>query len=570
MKQPRTLLKLGVLFILVAANLIIYGARVAKNEWIERKRRAAELAEKTASEAEAARRRAAEIEREEAKQRWMTEGGDIGWALAEESIQLRGVDLIWCAASEVSDTDSSKTGDLESQTYSGFWVARRECTKSQWAGLMGDRKMKIGWISFAEEPMSGLSWNDAISFVDEMNISQPAPPNWRWSLPTETQWELAVHSIGETNAPSMLDEIGEWCATFFSRASVGEAITLESLETVLLVFRKGDQREGASPDYVDDQVGFRLVLVRNDEPDTGRLVKEGLIGIELAKDAKRRKEKEMAKQTEKSAVATERKNLERVWAAKGHRLESLRAGDAIKFAGFEFAWCPAGEFTMGSPPGDGGRHHGGEDQHHVTLTSGFWMATTECTQAQWERFMGNNPSSDRHLNPDFPVDNVSWKKVQEFLQIMNTDFPPPSGWEWNLPTEAQWEYACRAGTNGPFAGPNLEDLGWSYNSKAGRKAARKKASNPWGLYDMHGNVSEWCANWYYRYPSGRLTDPQGPDASESYATLRGGSWRGDAKMARGGSNLDYPVDCRSASREGHSPDYRSEYLGFRPALVRVR
>ena len=139
-------------------------------------------------------------------------------------------------------------------------------------------------------------------------------------------------------------------------------------------------------------------------------------------------------------------------------MEGSRAGEVREFGGIEMVWCPPGEFLMGSPTSESDRSDD-ETQHRVTLTRGFWMAKTETTLGQWERMMGDNPS--QFTGEDLPVETVSWDDVLGWLEKMNEKTPLPSGWKWALPTEAQWEYACRAGTETAFAGTGeLDEMGW--------------------------------------------------------------------------------------------------------------
>ncbi|HRQ89516.1 MAG TPA: formylglycine-generating enzyme family protein, partial [Bacteroidia bacterium] len=214
----------------------------------------------------------------------------------------------------------------------------------------------------------------------------------------------------------------------------------------------------------------------------------------------------------------------------------------------------------------------GETQHEVKLTRGFWLAKTETTQRQWESVMGDNPSHFK--GADLPVEKVSWTDCQEWLSKMNKKHPLPKGWKWELPTNAQWEYACRAGTetafsfgnalNGkeancdgsyPYPRTNAEGPNLGKTAKVGSYAA-----NAWSLHDMHGNVAEMCRDWDTQswWLEGSLSDgaidPVGP-VSGSFRVYRGGSWRSGAR------------ESRSASRRGASPDLRNDDLGFRPALV---
>ena len=234
--------------------------------------------------------------------------------------------------------------------------------------------------------------------------------------------------------------------------------------------------------------------------------------------------------------------------------------------GMKFVYIPPGEFMMGSPESEPGRDDN-EKQHKVTLTKGFHMQTTEVTQGQWKAVMGSNPSDFKDCGNDCPVENVSWDDVREFIRKLNrkegTD-------RYRLPTEAEWEYACRAGTTTPFSfGRCLSTDQANYNGRyplenCPKGEYREKtlpvasfAPNAWGLHDMHGNVWEWCQDWYGEdYPSGAVTDPGGPSTG-SVRVLRGGSWFNDA-----GS-------CRAAIRGRDTPDVRGRNLGFRLVLVRL-
>ena len=234
-------------------------------------------------------------------------------------------------------------------------------------------------------------------------------------------------------------------------------------------------------------------------------------------------------------------------------MEGSRAGEVRNFGGLEMVWCPPGEFWMGSPEDEAGRFDN-ETLHQVTLSRGFWLALTECTQGQWESMTGKKPSKFKGV--DLPAETVSWEEVQGWLAKMNEKNPLPAGWKWELPTEAQWEYACRAGTDTAFAGRGvLDEMGW-YGGNIRIKTDRvgTKKANTWGLHDMHGNVSEWCRDLYEDYPRRSATDPTGPTTG-SIRVHRGGSWFDRAEL------------CRSALRSGRSPGYRSSRLGFRPAAV---
>jgi formylglycine-generating enzyme required for sulfatase activity len=220
-------------------------------------------------------------------------------------------------------------------------------------------------------------------------------------------------------------------------------------------------------------------------------------------------------------------------------------------------WCPPGSFMMGSPSIENGRSSN-EDQVQVTLSKGFWMGKTEVTQAQWKALMEDNPS--RSKGDELPVENVSWDDVQEFIKKVNDSGILPIGWKMALPTEAQWEYACRAGTASIYAGEDLGALSWyRENSNDHTHPVASKSANTWGLYDMHGNVDEWCADWYDGLLLGGF-DPKGPTMG-SYRVCRGGSYLG-AQNKSGSIN-----SVRSADRNGVSSMYPKFLIGFRVTLT---
>ncbi len=228
--------------------------------------------------------------------------------------------------------------------------------------------------------------------------------------------------------------------------------------------------------------------------------------------------------------------------------------------GMKFVLIPECTFTMGSPSDEMGRRND-ERQHRVTLSKGFYIQATEVTQGQWQAIMGNNPSYFKNCGDNCPVELVSWNDCQEFIRRLNEK---EGNNKYRLPTEAEWEYACRAGSTTAFSSggitelkcgynPNLDAIGW-YCGNSGKKShpVAQKNPNACGLYDMHGNVWEWCQDWYEDYPTGQVTDPKGPSSGES-RVFRGASWRDSAGY------------CRSANRGWSYPDDRLYHLGFRVA-----
>jgi formylglycine-generating enzyme len=233
------------------------------------------------------------------------------------------------------------------------------------------------------------------------------------------------------------------------------------------------------------------------------------------------------------------------------------AGNGLRM---KFRWCPPGQFKMGEPP----------NQVDVKLTCGFWLGKYEVTQGQYQRVLNNNPSAIRPLPVDvdderLPVENVSWDNAVEFCYALTEQERKAgrlfSGWEYRLPTEAQWEYACRAGTQTAFCfgdeESRLSDFTWYAENSDGRThEVGQKLPNAWGLRDLHGNVWEWCTDWYEVTLVGGM-DPEVAERT-SLRVLRGGSWRHVGRS------------CRSAIRGGFVPTTRDSDFGFRVALVQSR
>ena len=240
------------------------------------------------------------------------------------------------------------------------------------------------------------------------------------------------------------------------------------------------------------------------------------------------------------------------WGFGSEETQREAGASGMNSLGMEFVWIPAGTLLMGSPEDEEGRFPD-ERQHEVRISEGFWIGKHEVTQGEWEAVMGTNPSHFSDCAPQCPVEEVSWDDTQEFIRKLN-GWVSGRAYMYRLPTEAEWEYAARAGTTGIRHG-KLDEIAWHRdNSGNGTQPVGQKRPNAWGLHDMLGNVWEWVGDWYGEYPSGPVTDPGGPE-SGSGRVLRGGGWN---RLAR---------YVRSASRSSSSPGYRSYGLGFR--LVRT-
>jgi formylglycine-generating enzyme required for sulfatase activity len=302
--------------------------------------------------------------------------------------------------------------------------------------------------------------------------------------------------------------------------------------------------------------------------------------IELRSDRERLTLRRIQRPKWASAMGRDRFGL---WAEI--TVEPSQGGPVVQ----RLRWIPPGPFLMGSPQEEPGRSQAEGPRHPVSIGSGYWLFDTPCTQALWEALMGKNPSEFR--SPDRPVERVSWKDAQAFLQALNDRLAEADG-RFQLPSEAQWEYACRAGTqtalySGPIEilgdanAPALDAIAWyGGNSsvgfelengrertflsemqypegKAGTHPVKGKQPNAWGLYDMLGNVWEWCADGKRDYDDQWQVDPLGPSRPGADRVIRGGSWGDDAR------------DCRSAYRNWSVPEVRGDDLGFRCARAQV-
>jgi formylglycine-generating enzyme required for sulfatase activity len=227
--------------------------------------------------------------------------------------------------------------------------------------------------------------------------------------------------------------------------------------------------------------------------------------------------------------------------------------DATNGVKMEFLIVKPGTFTMGEAQGEFD-----EKPREVTMSKDFWMGATEVTQGQWKGVMGARNFAFAGRN-ELPADSVGWEDAQRFVAKLNAAAESQlRGRKAALPREAEWEYACRAGTKTRYVAgdgePALEEVGWfTKNSGKETHPVGKKKANAWGLFDMHGNVAEWCADYYGDYPSGAATDPAGPD-------------KGQMRVVRGGSWNDRADKCRSANREREVPESSGMFIGFRVVL----
>ncbi|MBQ7589197.1 MAG: formylglycine-generating enzyme family protein [Verrucomicrobia bacterium] len=458
----------------------------------------------------------------------------------------------------------------------GYWLGRYEVTQAQYEAVIGENPSRF---KGADLPVEMVSWVDATNFCARLTEIEKAagrlPEGYEYTLPTEAQWEYACRA-GTTTAfnngtnieteeqiegecPN-LDPVGwYWCNSGEKTHPVGQkkpnAWGLYDMHGNVWEWcldAKG--RYPATP--VVDPVG------ENTEPYYA--VRGGSYSYydDGAKKCR------SAERDTRLNTATSNSLGFRVALARTKNVTIPLAEDVD----LRMIWIHPGTFWMGSPEDELCRADN-EMRHPVILTQGYWLGQYEVTQAQYEAVMGTNPSDFK--GADRPVECVSWNDAMDFCakltEIEKTAGRLPEGYEYTLPTEAQWEYACRAGTTTAFNNgtdietddqiygecPNLDPLAWyRHNSDALTHRVGQKQPNAWGLYDMHGNVAEWCLDWYGEYPEDLITDPTGPAA-------------GDLRVMRGGSWASSAGDCRSAYRYWGAPGDSLSYAGFRVALAPV-
>ena len=497
------------------------------------------------------------------------------------------LDMIWINPGTFTmgspEDELGRSGDEDQHQVTltqGYWLGKFEVTQAQYEAVMGTNPSN--WKG-ADLPVEQVSWNDAMDFCAKLTAIEKAagrlPEGYEYTLPTEAQWEYAcragtttalnsgknlsdeaqcpemdsvgwydgnsdemTHPVGQKqpNAWGLYDMHGnvwEWCLDWYEEDYPTSAVTdptgpdTGSKRIIrggtwyyYAIICRSAYRNYSTPDYSDNDYGFRVALAPSNI----------IIPLTPGENG------------------------------------TVPLSDTVSL---DMIWINPGTFTMGSPEDELGRG-GDEDQHEVTLTKGYWLGKYEITQAQYEAIMETNPS--RFKGADLPVEKVSWLDATEFCAkltaIEREAGRLPEGYEYTLPTEAQWEYACRAGTTTAFNNgtnietddqiygecPNLDPVGWYWcNSDETTHPVGLKQPNAWGLYDMHGNVMEWCQDAKVRYPTTPVIDPVQED-TEPYYAVRGGSY----------SYYDDGAKyCRSAARNVRLNTSTSLGIGFRVALA---
>jgi formylglycine-generating enzyme required for sulfatase activity len=468
-----------------------------------------------------------------------------------------------------------------------FWMAKTPVTQRQWKAVTGKNK---GRFKGPDRPVEGISYLDVLSFLADLSSQHQLPDGWRFAAPTEAQWEYACRA-GEKGPYSggSLNEVG-----WFEDNSEGKthnvalkkpnAWGLHDMHGNVkeMCWVNGLHRKGLNPaghDPVDaDCYHSNIIVFRGGSwrSDPGDCRSAARFGITTLNDNGNSKLSTYGFRIvivpdldHQSGIAADKHQWATACASnkskdryeKKSNLDKLtlphNAGDWLnlyipQIIPLTFRYIPSGSFVMGSPEDESGRQ-ADENQVQVILGKPFWLADGPVTQIQWEAVEGTNPSEMK--GERLPVTCVSWEDAVNYINKLNKNMHLPSGWKFALPTEAQWEYACRAGNQGSISEGDMDNICWHAENSDDRThhAVGYKHPNAWELYNMQGNVMEWCADWYADRLAGGI-DPHGPVT-------------GDQRVYRGGSAFDGYYSCRAASRFCAPPGEGDYDIGFRLAIV---
>ncbi len=510
-------------------------------------------------------------------------------------------------------------GRLEDTTFkNAFYMQKTEVTQGQWKAVMGSNPSRSG--AGDNYPVDSVSWNDVQEFVAKLNKQSgkiyrlPTEAEWEYAARagTETKWycgdnESCLDSIAwyKTNAEGKTHPVGtkqhndwglydmsgnvyewvedDWHNSYTDAPKVGNS-WIDEPRGADRVFRGGSWgslarycssslRSFYDPSNEGYNLGFRLVLPKAISSEQQEAESKRSPEPTRDEEVEARSGDEARGQVEekKADLLNDKIKIEKTSEGGMGRDEVkdvVQSGKIVKGptttdidVKMEFVKISAGEFLMGAPESDTMKWEGELPQHKVTFKNAFYMQKTEVTQGQWKAVMGSNPSSFQK-GDEYPVETVSWNDVQEFIAKLNKQ----SGKNYRLPTEAEWEYAARAGTETKWYCGNSEDcldsIAWYLaNSENKPHPVGQKQPNAWGLYDMNGNVWEWVEDDWHGTYNGAPED--------------GGAWidksrllklRGSRRVVRGGGWDGHAGYCRSSDRHGSGPSFGSDFLGIRLVL----
>ena len=380
-------------------------------------------------------------------------------------------------------------------------------------------------------------WQIAILAYDFLRLGLKEKERWqvRWQRFEQLQKEVALYYAAVNRLTQVL----------------GENVSNKTLGAVFGVFGAGKERQEREKELKWNSAKLEEKIAESEN------AKIELQAIEARLDRFNASLEEIQADKIEAVVSQmrafeeeESAELEREAVSGRTKVVSLHEGVVL-----DLVLIPAGEFTMGSPPEEDGHCDNEGPTHPVKISRGFWMGKYPVTQEQWHAVTTEKPSHfGKKEGARHPVESVSWNDCQEFLTVLNK-MTSHLGGRFRLPTEAEWEYVCRAGTTTGYAGASLDAMGWhEKNSDQTTHPVGQKEPNAWGLYDMHGNVEEWCGDWYGQYSWGGAVDPVGASVG-SFRVVRGGGWQSD------------PAECRSAYRNWQDPQTSLAMVGLRVVFI---
>ena len=502
---------------------------------------------------------------------------NVAAAIEKEMVLIpAGKFMMGSPASELGRRDDEVQHEV---TFSkSYYMGKYEVTQEQWDVVMGDNPNKTKGIQL---PVTSVSWEDCQEFIKKLNLKT----NGGYRLPTEAEWEYACRA-GTTTAYSYGDKLSRSDANIHGLSTASTKVVGSYKPNVFGLYDMhgnvyewcedyyGPYPEGSVTDPKGPATGkvrvlrggsFNLIewFARSSKRDSLALsARYNYNGFRLARTADSKASVASPTETKPDAVNiipaagdllvapfTEARAKEvQKEVAKSLKKEVEEKAELGKGVDLEMVLIPPGKFMMGSPDSEKRRREN-EKQYEVKITKPFYMGKHEVTQEQWESVMGNNPSATKGAK--LPVTFVSWEDCQEFIKKLNAK----TNGGYRLPTEAEWEYACRAGTTTAYSfGDKITPKDANYDDSKIRKpvAVGSYKPNAFGLYDMHGNVSEWCEDWKADYPAGAATDPKGPA-------------KGEDRVFRDGSFSDNDSIARSSVRHSITPTGQYIYNGFRLA-----
>lgn len=464
--------------------------------------------------------------------------------------------LMGSAASEqMRDDDEGPQRKVEISK--GFYLGTFEVTQRQWQAVLGSNPSAFQQGDAPEtRPVEHVSWNDCARFLDRLSKLGVG----RFRFPTEAEWEYACRA-GTTSRFYWGDIEEDWEAYQHAWTNSRSFATTHPVGTKPANPWGLHDMSGNVWEWCSDWYG---PYPKSGETDpTGPAVGKGKVFRggsyydfpHSLRSANRHRHKPNENYTAIGLrVVWEPTNIEQ------HRSITLPLPGRSQL---ELVRIPAGSFTMGSPVAEVGRQQDEGPQHSVRIAKPFFLGRFEITQTQWEAVMSSNPSTFQRFenSGQHPVERVSWRDAQQFIAKLNDPKNRVRAGTFSLPTEAEWEYACRAGSAHRFPWGEdkeyreLTDFAW-FNSRAAGKShpVGSKKPNAWGLFDMHGNVWEWCDDTFTAYPvsdNGVAANEDRDTSDETKKVIRGGSW------------FNEPAALRSANRHRHPLDSRQTNLGFR-------